>query len=166
MSDIYMKNISESSHINKDRGIQTEKEKALTFALERGMGYLESRCQGSLYKEDFGLRHGDSIAWSTAYVARLLKEIEPEKIKGNESALLNLQNSDGGWGYNNLVPSDADSTANALLLLKDTLNKEKYDEAVKFIKSHQHANGGISTYTLDNLQKMGYKGEGWAMPHV
>ncbi len=142
--------------------------KSLDGSIGLGMKFLESQCHEGLYTENFGLSHGDSTAWSTAYVARLLQQIDPERVKGSVEILSNLQNIDGGWGYNDSVPSDADSTANVLLFLKQSglIDEEKYSHAIKFLKLHQHENGGISTYTQENLQAMGYRGEGWSMPHV
>lgn len=145
-----------------------EMPKSLDKSMELGMKFLESQRHQGLYKENFGLRHGDSTAWSTAYVARLLQQIDPEKVSDSVEVLSNLQNVDGGWGYNDSVPSDADSTANALLFLKQSglIDEEKHSRAIKFLKLHQHNNGGISTYTQENLQAMGYKGYGWSMPHT
>ncbi len=137
-------------------------------SVECGMEFMQKHCHEGVYSEDFGLRHGDSTGWATAYIARLMYQIDSEKSDSNPEVLFELQNSDGGWGYNNSVPSDADSTANALIFLKQNGldGEERYSKAISYLKKYQHENGGISTYTQEDLKNMGYEGEGWSAPHV
>lgn len=145
-----------------------DKQEEIEQALANGLLYLEKQSADGLFREDFGLRHGLSTGWTTAYVGRLLKEVDPRRAEKSVEPLLALQNSDGGWGYNELVPSDSDSTANAIVLLQGekSFTEERRIQAVDCIRSHQCPNGGISTYTQENIHKMGYSGDGWASPHV
>ena len=144
-----------------------EKQETIESSIEAGLEYLSRQRKEGVYAETFGFRHGDSTAWSTCYVGRLLYEIDPKMAKESVASVLDRQNGDEGWGYNESVTSDADSTANAILFLqKCGVSDEILNKGKELILQHQHSNGGISTYTLDNLKKMGYeRGGGWSAPH-
>jgi squalene cyclase len=55
-----------------------------------------------------------------------------------------------GWGYNRLVPPDADSTVWALRLAERLgSNGWRSDRALRGLRSYAHDNGSLSTYAFD-----------------
>src|SRR4051812_14303346 len=73
---------------------------------------------------DWDLPPGSSSVWTTAYVGCKLQCL-PAHLKAKAAGpiaaasqyVLEHQFADGGWGYNTLAGSDADSTSFAILLL-------------------------------------------------
>lgn len=103
-------------------------------AIEPAKSYLLTRVKNGLCLEFFQLRHGPSLAWTTACIGSTLAEfraVPPEMLK----ALLSLQWDCGGWSYNQKVVPDADSTLRILQFLakvgfsvKTVINKaEQYN---------------------------------------
>jgi Squalene-hopene cyclase C-terminal domain/Prenyltransferase and squalene oxidase repeat len=73
---------------------------------------------------------------------------EREPLERAAKALLADQHNDGGWGYHAGVPTDADSTACALLFLAAMGHEgSRVRRARACLARHQDANsGGVSTY--------------------
>lgn len=142
-------------------------------ALRRGREFLLMQREGDEWKEHFGRRHGLSNSWASAYIARLLQDMDPSGVSSSgvtdcRQLLLKQQHKDGGWSYNETVPADADTTTNVLLLLKDQwCCKSAYDRGVAFLLAHQCADGGVATFSSGNVVRMGYESgsEGWASSH-
>lgn len=89
--------------------------------LASGVAALGGARQGVNW-EDFTLPVGRSDSWVTAYVLASLAELGEAELPAVASLavpalrwLLNQQAETGGWGYNDSVPPDADSTAWAML---------------------------------------------------
>lgn len=128
--------------------------------------YLVSRIIDGLCPEFHQLRHGPSLAWTSACVGSTLAEfgsIPKEMIE----AILSLQWDCGGWSYNQKSVPDADSTLRVLQFLAKVRFDDKIiiDNAEKFVLSHQQVDGGITTYRPEMVAKMGYQEGGWTMSH-
>jgi hypothetical protein len=78
-------------------------------------------------------------------------------------ALLAAQSPDGGWGYHESVPTDADSTACALLFLA-LLGRDgpSIRRAASCLVSHQRSSGGVATYGEAGPIRR-FMGVGWWM---
>lgn len=134
-------------------------------AVESGCNYLLSCFKDGLCRDFYQLRHGPSAAWTTACVGSTLCEFN-KAPEDTLKILLKMQDTDGGWTYNELVPTDADSTLRVIQFL----NKIRFDgpelkKAEEFVLSHQKDDGGISTFHADTVKKMGYQGNGWSESH-
>jgi len=135
-------------------------------AIEPAKSYLLTRVKNGLCLEFFQLRHGPSLAWTTACIGSTLAEfraVPPEMLK----ALLSLQWDCGGWSYNQKVVPDADSTLRILQFLakvgfsvKTVINK-----AEQFVIAHQQADGGIATFLPGSIAAMKYPMGGWTTSH-
>ncbi|OGY48421.1 MAG: hypothetical protein A2663_01690 [Candidatus Buchananbacteria bacterium RIFCSPHIGHO2_01_FULL_46_12] len=129
--------------------------------------YLLTRIENGLCLEFHQLRHGPSLAWTTACVGSTLAEFQvvlPAMIE----ALLSQQWDNGGWSYNqNFVSADADSTLRVIQFLgKAGFHDQKViDRAERFVISHQQADGGIATYLPKALATMGYSSGAWTTSH-
>src|SRR6266496_2063271 len=92
--------------------------RAASLALERGMRFLlASHGRDGLWR-DFLTPAGEASEWPTAFIATALHlaGAEPGVLQRAADTLVANQD-DGGWGYNEAVPTDADSTACVLLFL-------------------------------------------------
>ncbi|HEV2343860.1 MAG TPA: type 2 lanthipeptide synthetase LanM [Actinocrinis sp.] len=95
----------------------------LRAAIHAGLGYVAGRQEPDGSWRDFAIREsGVSDQWVTAYVAANLRRIRAAGplVKAARGWLLEAGSPGSGWGYNGKQAPDADSTANALLLLADT----------------------------------------------
>lgn len=128
--------------------------------------YLLSRVEKGLCLEFHQLRHGPSLAWTTACVGSTLAEFRVVPVEILE-ALLSLQRECGGWSYNQSSVPDADSTLRVLQFLAkvDFRDQAIIDRAEKFVISHQQADGGIATYRPEEVVMMGYPDGGWTASH-
>lgn len=114
---------------------------------------------------DWQLPTGESDAWTTAYVGSRLALI-PDYLKGDADVaihwaarwLLNHVYSDGGWGYNSSVGSDADSTAFSILLLR-AAGEDVPDSSLELLLRHQTADGGFATYLVSDVNNS------WGVSH-
>src|SRR6478672_1075735 len=88
-------------------------------ALERGAEFLLANQGRDGLWRDFDTPAGEASFWPTAFVATALESaaIGRDAVERAVDALMASQNDDGGWGYNEQLPTDADSTAWTLLLL-------------------------------------------------
>lgn len=146
---------------------------ALRFLLEM------QRPDGLWY--DFYTLAGQSNDWVSAVVASALARCsaddEGRSLCGVDRALLALtkrQRSNGGWSYNQKVPTDCDSTAWAMqALLKSAASKpSSLIRAARYLLRHQDPHsGGFSTYApADRIDRfIGAQPEqtqGWLAPHL
>jgi hypothetical protein len=101
---------------------------------------------------DWALPPGSSSVWTTAYVGWHLHLLPgplrwPAAQAASHAArwLRERQFDDSGWGYNEAVGSDADSTAFAILLL-DAVGGGAPADAVDHLLGYQQPDGGFATY--------------------
>ena len=147
-----------------------------SVALERGIGYLLARQGDDGLWRDFLTPAGEASEWPTGFIATALQlaRADAGAIRRAGDALVARQNDDGGWGYNEDVPTDADSTACVLLFL--ALQGEPASvcrRAASCLVAHQRKeDGGIATYReADPIR--GFMGvgrwmrfDGWCRPHT
>lgn len=134
--------------------------------VEAAKSYLLARVENGLCLEFHQLRHGPSLAWTTACIGSTLAEfkIVPKMML---EAILSLRWDCGGWSYNQNSMPDADSTLRVLQFLAKIGfdDQEIINQAEQFVISHQHADGGIATYLPEILTNMGYPEGGWTVSH-
>ena len=144
--------------------------------LQRGARFLLAKQGGDGLWRDFDTPAGEASLWPTAFVGTALQSagIGHDAVARAADALEVAQRDDGGWGYNEDVPSDADSTAWALLFLDRTGGHERTcDRAARRLVRHQRpGSGGIATYAEPGPIRR-YMGVGrwmpfwgWCRPHI
>jgi squalene cyclase len=79
---------------------------------------LERQGEDGLWR-DFKTVAGESADWVTGYIGRSLQRAGAPRsaLARAAGALLERQRPDGGWGYHEGVPTDADSTAYVSIFL-------------------------------------------------
>ena len=134
--------------------------------VEAAKAYLLARVENGLCLEFHQLRHGPSLAWTTACVGSTLAEFQAVPREMLET-LLSLRWDCGGWSYNQNAVPDADSTLRVLQFLAKTgfSDQEVIIKAERFVIAHPHADGGIATYLPEVVTKMGYPEGGWTASH-
>lgn len=140
-------------------------------SIKKGLTFIFSRQNGSFLWSDFQTFAGTSTSWVTGYILyKILPMVNNYDMRKAALALMETRH-EGGWGYNETVPVDADSTAFATLgsfPLTDWTPKE-IKEVSTFLKSHRKR-GGYSTY-LDPIPIQNYMGlkevslDGWTNSH-
>lgn len=101
---------------------------------------------------DFATYAGTSDEWITAYVCEAVLSAEPSPgaHAAAQDAVRRLaprQRADGGWGYNEAVPSDCDSTAWAVAALCAAgASAPSRLAACRFLARQQRADGAFATY--------------------
>ena len=126
----------------------------LLDSLNAASSFLEDFFKKRETWEDFQVTFGYSDEWITSYVGYYLSDgffNEALLIKAGE-IVVSKQRQNGGWGYNIDIPPDADTTAFCSLFLDkwNLLNYEQKTRSIKFLKFHQHSDGGFSTYNDPN----------------
>ncbi|MEI6457199.1 MAG: prenyltransferase/squalene oxidase repeat-containing protein [bacterium] len=146
----------------------------------RAISFLLNARNGQGVWSDFLLPVGESSGWVTGFVGSVLTGTGDDHAAGtatevwNSFAAQKLFTGDGGWGYNLLTPEDADSTAWGIrfalgLGLEGKLRTELAED---FLEKHLTADGGITTYILEQaLRKLigansGEDISGWTVSHV
>lgn len=128
---------------------------------------MEYRDEDYLWR-DFDIRnYGVSVDWISAYIGLSLKQARSPKTYLQESAkaLLARQHLKfNGWGFDEKVVPDADSTSFAILFLSKCGYESNLSSAKNFLLQHQTEEGSFRTY-LPNLikpfLKEGITEEGW-----
>ncbi len=154
--------------------------KALLNALNQGIQSLFNRQgdNGTWSDFDIGI-WGSSDDWVTAYVCCALNEVKSdiaeELLLHAYRAIATRQRSNGGWGYNERIPPDADSTSFAVRALLEKPSGADLTSAKAFLLRHLDTlNGGFKTYSSqDDLRELYGEsaGEarsfaGWCSTHV
>jgi hypothetical protein len=126
-------------------------------AVTRGLGFVLGHQDVAGSWTDWELPPGPSPDWTTAYVGFRLSGLglpfRPGLVGRLDQAarwLLGRRFADGGWGYNETVESDADSTALAVLFLASA-GCPAPDEAYAHLSRFQQPDGGFSTFIPDGL---------------
>lgn len=152
-------------------------------ALARGIAFLVGRQDADGGFRDFATLAGESVDWTTAYVAEGLREgaasagvLGPPVRSALEQAatLLTSRRRPGlGWGYTDGVPVDADSSAWTVLFLGRLGGSDALvGSAATALAAMQDAQGGgFATYPDPDALR-GYMGlapatsvDGWCTPH-
>lgn len=147
-----------------------------SLALERGTRFvLANQGRDGLWR-DFLTPAGEASEWPTGFIATALHlaGAEAGALERAADTLVANQNVDGGWGYNEAVPSDADSTACVLLFLARLGRRESAcRRAASCLLQHQRReNGGIATYRepgpIRRFMGVGrwMRFDGWCRPHT
>jgi squalene cyclase len=144
-------------------------------ALGRGVAFLLARQGHDGFWRDFLTPAGEASEWPTAFIGGVLRQADAETsaLVRAAAALLASQRSDGGWGYNENVPSDADSTAWALRFLTRLGYRGRcWPRAAACLARHQRAkSGGIATFAeagpIRRFMQLGpwVPFRGWCRPH-
>lgn len=116
---------------------------------------------------DFHQYAGGSTEWIAGYVGNMLlattnlRRVAPFSldtvILKAADWLVSAQHPGGGWGYNEAVPVDVDSTSTCLLFLHSTTTSDKFIECLANSLSHvvgnqDSGNSGFATYNLTDIQ--------------
>ena len=149
---------------------------AASLALERGTRFLLANQGRDGLWRDFLTPAGEASEWPTGFIATALHLAGAEASARERAAdtLVAGQNVDGGWGYNESVPSDADSTACVLLFLAlEGHEGSTCRRAASCLVRHQRKeNGGIATYSesgpIRRFMGVGrwMRFDGWCRPHT
>ena len=125
---------------------------------------------------DFLTPAGEASEWPTGLIgaALHLAGADARSLQRAADALVAKQNNDGGWGYNESVPSDADSTACVLLFLaRSGYRGGACGRAASCLARHQRRDsGGIATYSepgpIRRFMGVGrwMRFNGWCSPHT
>ena len=122
-----------------------------SLALERGTRFLLARQGRDGLWRDFLTPAGEASDWPTGCIAAALHlaGADARALERAADTLLTNQHLDGGWGYNESVPTDADSTAGALLFLAALGHRtEACRRAATCLVGHQRReDGGVTTYS-------------------
>jgi squalene cyclase len=101
---------------------------------------------------DWNLPPGQSPIWTTAFVGWKLRSLSPAIRNRAARASANAADwllrhifADAGWGYNELVDSDADSTALGILFLVSA-GKTVSPACYACLENFQRDDGGFATY--------------------
>jgi hypothetical protein len=132
-------------------------------AVERGVAHLrrQQRRDGAL--RDFALQPGLSDAWTTAHCALVLKGVpQAWSIRRAAADFLYARGCRrGAWGFNDRVEEDADSTAQALLVLAE--HRHAMPGAwTDVLLGFQLPGGGFSTFRAPPTGPV----IGWQAPHA
>lgn len=120
----------------------------LEEAIKKAREFIFTNRDSSGLWRDFETRtHGESIDWASSYVGLCLLEsgIPVSDLEVTANSIFNRQNKEhGGWGYNEKIVPDADSTAFSILFLSHF----DYDltKAKDFLLQHQKDDGSFATY--------------------
>jgi squalene-hopene/tetraprenyl-beta-curcumene cyclase len=119
-------------------------------ALERATRFLLARQGRDGLWRDFDTPAGEASHWPSGFIgtAMPLSADTTEALERAADTLVETQHPDGGWGYNENVPTDADSTAWVLRLLTRLGRDGACRRAARCLIHHQSSrNGGVATYS-------------------
>jgi squalene-hopene/tetraprenyl-beta-curcumene cyclase len=144
-------------------------------AIEGGAEFLRSRQGDDGLWCDFRTPAGEASTWPTAYIgyALGLAGADGPALQRAGDALALRQHVDGGWGYNEHTPVDADSTSWAALFLARLGDRDdSCRRAASCLVQHQKRGGGVATYAHPGPIRR-YTGmpswvpfRGWCQPHL
>jgi squalene cyclase len=145
-------------------------------AMADGIDFLAAAQGGDGLWRDFHTPAGEASTWPSAYIAHALHRAGADRaaVERAADALARCQRPDGGWGYNEGTPGDADSTAWTVLLLAGRPGREREClRAEAYLARHQRwLSGGVATYAERGPIRR-YMGlprwvpfRGWCRPHI
>jgi squalene cyclase len=145
-------------------------------ALKRGTRFVLSKQGADGLWRDFLTPAGEASEWPSGFIAATLQlaGADAGALRACAERLVALQNDDGGWGYNEDVPTDADSTACVLLFLALAGGRESAcRQAASCLARHQRGDsGGFATYREPGPIRRymgvgrGMRFDGWCRPHT
>jgi hypothetical protein len=128
---------------------------ATARALDSAQRFLLKNQSLDGHWSEWELPPGPSDCWTTAYVGYQLATADEPVLRANAAArraaaswLGRRESEGGGWGYNDRVGADADSTAWALLFLCAE-RRPALLAAYQRLTSLQQPDGGFATYPPD-----------------
>ncbi len=132
--------------------MNSTRKKNLERALGSSVDYILSRQHADGSWIDWELPPGQSSTWTTAYVGGKLTSLEsPYRDRASSATAIASQWLTGrmfpdcGWGYNEQVDSDADSTALAILFLASE-GRTVADSSYSCLERFQCEDGGFATF--------------------
>ncbi|NMG08664.1 hypothetical protein [Brasilonema sp. UFV-L1] len=135
--------------------VETEKLNQLSDAIKAATTFLLEAKDPQGWWQDFYLGRRPSDEWITAYVATALAALPDTRVRDIVMETWELFKSrcrpTGGWGFNVLIPEDADSTGWVLQLANavGAGDSEFAQKARVFVREHLQPDGGMSTYASD-----------------
>ncbi len=149
---------------------------SLSSAIERTIWFLATHQSPEGCWGDFRTLAGVSTGWVTGYVGSALRQGSQngQILAQARQWLVDTQLPEGGWGYHEGVPMDADSTGWGLQLLAGFSDEAaSLSRAVEALKLHQNPiDGGFRTYhTSGPVREYMGLGEtadlsGWCASHL
>ena len=146
----------------------------LNAAITAAGHFLLSRRGGGGLWSDFRTEAGRSDEWVSGFAAYALAQAGgAADLAATFDALIARQRRNGGWGYNEFIPADSDSTGWVLLALSTAAARKPSiaQRGRRFLRSHQDAAiGGFSTYLArDGIDRVigapaGAVIDGWLQP--
>ncbi len=99
--------------------------------------------------------HGESADWVSSFTGLNLLDsgIDQEELTTTAESVLRRQRENGGFSYNHKIVPDADSTAFAIRSLSHFDYQSELDMAKKFLREHQHSDGGFRTYQERSIRE-------------
>jgi squalene cyclase len=125
---------------------------ALKEAIACGLNYILARQGEDGSWTEWALPPGSSSTWTTAYVGFKLRNLPSDfastaapRIRAAARWLGDHAFADCGWGYNEVVDSDADSTSYGILFLASA-GQQVSETSYKVLQNLQCVDGGFATY--------------------
>jgi len=132
--------------------MHNNRKKNLERALGLSVDYILSQQHDDGSWVDWELPPGQSSTWTTAYVGGKLTSLDSHQRDRASNATARASQwltgktfPDCGWGYNELVDSDADSTALAILFLASA-GRTVPDSSYSCLEQFQCEDGGFATF--------------------
>lgn len=148
----------------------------LDAAIARGVGFLarEREADTGLWR-DYVRPQGSagSDVWASGFVAAHVGGVAEARplAAAVASALLERHRPSGGWGYDQALLEDCDSTAWVLLAARHAgvaVPRPRLVAALRFVLRHQHGCGGFVTYGPAGVELFGHVAarDGWFVPQA
>lgn len=146
-------------------------------ARQRSLDFLLAMCRPDGLWYDFYTLAGLSNDWVSGVVLNALAQAGSHAVDGVDrsiAALLRRQRRNGGWSYNERVPTDCDSTAwvTLALLTRTRWRPSALVRAARYVLLHQDtATGAFATYApYDRIHRYIHatpeQTAGWQLPHL
>lgn len=141
-------------------------------AIERGVTFLTGAVDATgLWREYVTADRPGSNVWTSAFIAAHLGRVDGARDVATTVVhnLLALERPSGGWGYDEGLLEDCDSTSWVLLAARACgvrVPKDLLVRALRFLLRHQGACGGFPTYGPRGVELFGDVAgrEGWFVP--
>ncbi len=119
-------------------------------AIENAKEFIFSNKDDEDLWRDFKIRnYGESVDWVSSYVGFLLLQsgVPSSKLESTARLIVERRNDEyAGWGFDEKVVPDADSTAFTVLFLSYFQYREEINKSRSFLLRHQKPDGSFGTY--------------------